>query len=125
MDASPGLIDALVTGPFENNQRQTLALRGSDNQELHFLTAMGRARFASFQRPSPRLERTLDVMFDDRGDVWFAGIPASRRFPAFAGNARERRRDTQHVGRQATVERRDVRPMIRLCPNCNTERPTH
>jgi anaerobic ribonucleoside-triphosphate reductase activating protein len=80
VDASPGLIDALVTGPFDLNQSQTLALRGSDNQELHFLTAMGHARFAPFQRPITEAERTLDVMFDDRGDVWFAGIPGRDDF---------------------------------------------
>jgi anaerobic ribonucleoside-triphosphate reductase activating protein len=80
VDTSAGLIDALVTGPFDVNQSQTLALRGSDNQELHFLTAAGRARFESFQRPITEAERTLDVMFDDRGDVWFAGIPARNDF---------------------------------------------
>jgi anaerobic ribonucleoside-triphosphate reductase activating protein len=80
LDASPGLIDALVTGPFENSRSQTLALRGSDNQELHFLTALGQARFASFQRPITEAERTLDVMFDDHGDVWFAGIPGRDDF---------------------------------------------
>jgi anaerobic ribonucleoside-triphosphate reductase activating protein len=80
VDASPRLIDALVTGPFDVNQSQTLALRGSDNQELHLLTAMGQARFASFQRPITDVERTLDVMFDDRGDVWFAGIPGRDDF---------------------------------------------
>jgi anaerobic ribonucleoside-triphosphate reductase activating protein len=80
VDASPGLIDALVTGPFDLNQSQTLALRGSDNQELHFLTAVGRVRFASFQRPITEAERALDIMFDDRGDVWFAGIPGRDDF---------------------------------------------
>jgi anaerobic ribonucleoside-triphosphate reductase activating protein len=80
VDASPGLIDALVTGPFDVNQSQTLALRGSDNQELHFLTAMGQERFAPFQLPITEVERTLDVMFDDRGDVWFAGIPGRDDF---------------------------------------------
>ncbi|MBR1272899.1 4Fe-4S cluster-binding domain-containing protein [Bradyrhizobium sp. AUGA SZCCT0222] len=79
-NASPGLIDAIVTGPFDVNQRQTLALRGSDNQELHFLTALGQTRFESFQRPMTDVERTLDVMFDDRGDVWFAGIPGRDDF---------------------------------------------
>lgn len=79
-DASSGLIDALVSGPFDVNQPQTLALRGSDNQELHLLTALGEARFASFQRPVAEAERILDVMFDDCGDVWFAGIPSRDDF---------------------------------------------
>jgi anaerobic ribonucleoside-triphosphate reductase activating protein len=83
VDASAGLIDALVTGPFDLNQSQTLALRGSDNQELHFLTATGQARFAPFERPVTDADRTLDVMFDDRGDVWFAGIPGRDDFRRF------------------------------------------
>jgi anaerobic ribonucleoside-triphosphate reductase activating protein len=41
---------------------------------------MGRARFASFQRPITGVERTLDIMFDDSGDVWFAGIPGRDDF---------------------------------------------
>jgi len=73
--SSPGMIDALVTGPFDLNVTQTRALRGSDNQELHLLTPLGRARFASFERDLDQRDRTLDVMFDDNGDVWFAGIP--------------------------------------------------
>src|SRR5260370_1091585 len=83
VDASPGLIDALVTGPFDLNEGQTLALRGSDNQELHFLTAKGHARFAPLERPVTEADRTLDIMFDDRGDVWFAGIPGRYDFRRF------------------------------------------
>jgi anaerobic ribonucleoside-triphosphate reductase activating protein len=41
---------------------------------------MGQTRFGSFQRPITEAERTLDVMFDDRGDVWFAGIPGRDDF---------------------------------------------
>lgn len=73
--SSPGLIDALVTGPFEHNEKQTLALRGSDNQELHLLTPLGQARFASLDRRLNPEDQTLDVMFDESGDIWFAGIP--------------------------------------------------
>lgn len=72
---SPGLIDALVSGPFAREETQTLALRGSDNQELHLLTPLGKARFASFDRTLKATDQTLDVMFDENGDVWFAGIP--------------------------------------------------
>jgi anaerobic ribonucleoside-triphosphate reductase activating protein len=83
VDASPGLIDALVTGPFDLNRSQTLALRGSDNQELHLLTTTGHARFAAFERPVTKADLTVDVMFDDRGDVWFAGIPGRDDFRRF------------------------------------------
>jgi anaerobic ribonucleoside-triphosphate reductase activating protein len=78
--SSPALIDALVTGPFDINRQQTLALRGSDNQELHLNTERGRARFASFERPATERDRSVDVMFDENGDVWFAGIPARDDF---------------------------------------------
>jgi anaerobic ribonucleoside-triphosphate reductase activating protein len=80
VDSSPELIDALVTGPFDINEKQTLALRGSDNQELHLLTAKGRARLASFERSVTELDRAVDVMFDDDGNAWFAGIPGRDDF---------------------------------------------
>lgn len=78
--SSPSLIDAIVTGPFEIDEKQTLALRGSDNQELHFLTPLGRARFHSFDRSIDEGDRSFDVMFDDNGDLWLAGIPARGDF---------------------------------------------
>lgn len=73
-------IDALITGPFDFEEKQTLALRGSDNQELHFITEKGRARFSSFERLVDERDRSVDVMFDENGDVWLAGIPARNDF---------------------------------------------
>jgi anaerobic ribonucleoside-triphosphate reductase activating protein len=80
LGSSSAAIDALVTGPFDIEQKQTLALRGSDNQELHLITERGLARFASFERPATEQDRSVDVMFDENGDVWFAGIPARDDF---------------------------------------------
>ncbi|WP_246788619.1 4Fe-4S single cluster domain-containing protein [Bradyrhizobium sp. CCBAU 53421] len=77
---APSLIDAVVSGPFDIDEAQTLALRGSDNQKLHLLTPLGRARFASFERKVDETDRSFDVMFDDNGDVWLAGIPARGDF---------------------------------------------
>ncbi|MCP3413615.1 radical SAM protein [Bradyrhizobium brasilense] len=77
---SPSVIDAIVSGPFEIEEAQTLALRGSDNQELHLLTPLGQARFESFDRLIDEKDRAFDVMFDDNGDVWLAGIPARGDF---------------------------------------------
>ncbi|MCC6776086.1 MAG: 4Fe-4S cluster-binding domain-containing protein [Hyphomicrobiales bacterium] len=71
-----GMIDALVTDPFELAAPQTLALRGSNNQRLHLLTPLGRERFASCDRAVDAGDRAVDVMFDENGDVWLAGIPA-------------------------------------------------
>lgn len=71
-----GLIDALITEPFDMAAPQTLTLRGSDNQRLHCLTPLGRQRFSALPRPA----KALDVMFDDDGSVWFAGIPSRGDF---------------------------------------------
>ena len=70
-----GLVDAVITGPFRSEQPQTVALRGSDNQELHVLTQLG-TEMNAFERTLQPEDRRLDVMFDELGHAWFAGIPA-------------------------------------------------
>jgi anaerobic ribonucleoside-triphosphate reductase activating protein len=55
-------------------------LRGSDNQRLVTLTVLGRKRFADYERRADARERAVDVMFDDNGEVWLAGIPARDDF---------------------------------------------
>lgn len=72
---STGWIDALISDPFLDGTPQTLPLRGSDNQRLHLLTDLGKQRFARYQTPLEADRRSLDVMFDDDGSVWLAGIP--------------------------------------------------
>lgn len=69
-----GLIDALITDPYLLHAPQTLPIRGSDNQRLHLLTPLGRQRFAAFEDPENRAQ-AFDVMFDNDGVVWLAGIP--------------------------------------------------
>ena len=72
--ALEGMIDALITDPFVLDAPQRLPIRGSDNQRLHRLNALGRSRFADYDEPG--LEGgTFDVMFDEDGTVWLAGIP--------------------------------------------------
>jgi anaerobic ribonucleoside-triphosphate reductase activating protein len=72
-----GLIDALICDPFLVDRDQTLVLRGSDNQRLIILSALGQRRFASYERSILEGERTLDVMFDGpAGEVFLAGIPS-------------------------------------------------
>jgi anaerobic ribonucleoside-triphosphate reductase activating protein len=68
------LIDALITDPYQVDAPQSLALRGSDNQRLYCLTALGETRFGALRSASAE-KSALDVMFDDDGSVWFAGIP--------------------------------------------------
>jgi anaerobic ribonucleoside-triphosphate reductase activating protein len=71
-----GLIDALISDPFQLEAPQTRALRGSDNQRLTVLTPLGFARFRSFERRMNEAERALDIMFDETtGSVFLAGIP--------------------------------------------------
>jgi anaerobic ribonucleoside-triphosphate reductase activating protein len=70
-----GLIDALISDPFQLASPQTLALRGSDNQRLHLLTDRGRSQFARYERRLSDVDRALDIMFDKDGAVWLAGIP--------------------------------------------------
>ena len=58
-----------------------MALRGSDNQRLIRLTALGEERFAPYERAVGPSDRSLDVMFDDAtGEIWFAGIPRDDDF---------------------------------------------
>lgn len=75
LELSAGLIDALITGPFEIDSPQTLPWRGSDNQTLHKLTPLGQARFADGDNPAKASFNSLDIMFDDESTLWIAGIP--------------------------------------------------
>jgi anaerobic ribonucleoside-triphosphate reductase activating protein len=75
-----GLIDALIADPFDETAPQTLALRGSDNQRLVTLSALGRERFSGYNRRADARERSVDLMFDGNGEIWLAGIPARDDF---------------------------------------------
>ncbi|WP_142126203.1 4Fe-4S single cluster domain-containing protein [Pseudoxanthomonas sp. 3HH-4] len=70
-----GLIDALISDPFDQQKPQSMVLRGSDNQRLTLLTVLGRERFMAFERPLQPEDKTLDLMLDEDGTVWMAGIP--------------------------------------------------
>lgn len=80
LQAMAGLIDALISGPYRRDVPQTLPLRGSDNQCLHCLSALGKQRFAALDQPGLGTLPKLDVMFDADGSVWMAGIPAHGDF---------------------------------------------
>lgn len=75
---SPDLIDVLISEPYVESESQTLALRGSDNQQMHLLTKLGHQRFAAYSNTAG--ERRFDIMFDDAGTVWMAGIPGRKDF---------------------------------------------
>lgn len=75
-----GLIDAVVSDPFDIQQPQSLALRGSDNQRLTTLTERGHACFGAYNRAAKSEDRILDVMFGEDGVAWMAGIPTDEGF---------------------------------------------
>lgn len=71
-----GLIDCLISDPFDVNMAQTKFLRGSDNQRMTCLTPLGRQVFGHLDRQATNADRQLDVMFDTNGEVWLAGVPS-------------------------------------------------
>lgn len=70
-----GLIDVLISGPFEVNSQQTRPLVGSDNQEIHLLTELGQDKYSGFLRPRNQDDDRIDLMMDQDGTAWMAGIP--------------------------------------------------
>ncbi|MBD2810937.1 radical SAM protein [Xenorhabdus sp. Vera] len=70
-----GLIDALVSGPYQQDATQNLRLRGSDNQELHLLTPLGRQRYHTYHLPLDETDKVLDLALDAQGRIFIAGIP--------------------------------------------------
>ncbi len=75
LDCWRGLVDAVISEPFDVSAQQTRPLMGSDNQRLLMLTPLGRKRFASYERPRDSRDDALDVMVDEDGTAWMAGIP--------------------------------------------------
>jgi len=75
LDRWHGLIDAVISEPFDVTAPQTRPLMGSDNQTLHMLTDLGRARFSAFDRPRDTQDDRIDLMVDETGTAWMAGIP--------------------------------------------------
>lgn len=70
-----GLIDALISDPYQQHDDQSKALRGSDNQRLSLLTELGQKRLTEYERPLKASDKALDLMFDSDGSIWMAGIP--------------------------------------------------
>jgi anaerobic ribonucleoside-triphosphate reductase activating protein len=67
------LLDAVIPGPYVADAAPGAIWRGSANQELVPLTALGHARYdAHVDRPMGRSR--LQVAVDD-GVVWYIGVP--------------------------------------------------
>ncbi|NTF55021.1 radical SAM protein [Agrobacterium rhizogenes] len=80
LEMMDGLVDALISDPYLVDAPQTKALRGSDNQRLHLLTALGEARFTAYERAIQSGDKKFDLMMDADGTVWMAGIPTRGDF---------------------------------------------
>ena len=74
------LVDAIMTDPFDSQLAQTKPLRGSDNQRLFLLTALGQQHFAHYQQPNATANKALDMMYE-AGKVWLAGVPLQQDLP--------------------------------------------
>ncbi|MEY0973367.1 4Fe-4S single cluster domain-containing protein [Providencia huaxiensis] len=68
-------IDALISEPFKVDLPQTQMLKGSDNQQLHMLTPLGKVRFMAYQRSTTPEDKVLDLAFDETGRLFLAGVP--------------------------------------------------
>lgn len=88
-----GWIDVLISEPYDHKQPQTKALLGSDNQQMHLLTDLGKHDFESYIEKSP--EKKLDIHFE-RDTVWMTGIPYNG-MTDIAENAKENNVKLQHT----------------------------
>ena len=73
--AALGLIDVLISEPFDEAQPTNAPLRGSANQRLHRLTALGEERFAGLDAAKRTGAPSLDLVVCSDGSVWIAGVP--------------------------------------------------
>lgn len=73
--AALGLIDVLISEPFDDAQPTDAPLRGSANQRLHRLSALGAERFAGLDIATRMGATSLDLVANPDGSVWIAGVP--------------------------------------------------
>jgi anaerobic ribonucleoside-triphosphate reductase activating protein len=73
--AALAFIDALISEPFDEALPTDAPLRGSANQRLHLLSALGAERFAGLDAMTQAYAAPLDLVADPDGSVWIAGVP--------------------------------------------------
>ncbi len=66
-----GVADLLIAGPFIQELACDLALRGSRNQTLHYLSE----RYNAFQEELDHDSNSVEVFIDDSGQVIVTGFP--------------------------------------------------
>jgi len=67
-------IDALMCDPYVESMPTERAWRGSDNQRLVPLTALGHERYADYVEAIPEGPKRFQVVADGKR-IWFVGIP--------------------------------------------------
>jgi anaerobic ribonucleoside-triphosphate reductase activating protein len=73
--AALAFIDALISEPFDEALPTDAPLRGSANQRLHLLSALGAERFAGLDNAARKGQAVLDLFANPDGSVWIAGVP--------------------------------------------------
>jgi anaerobic ribonucleoside-triphosphate reductase activating protein len=73
--AALAFVDALISEPFDEAQPTVAPLRGSANQRLHLLSAIGAERFAGLDTAERKGPAVLDLVANPDGSVWMAGVP--------------------------------------------------
>ena len=68
-----GLCDAVITGPYIDRLNPGGRWRGSANQQLIVLSALGQERFGSDEAAAPREQRLQ--LSSDGSQLWLIGIP--------------------------------------------------
>ncbi len=97
-------VDALITGRYKHEVPQTLPLRGSDNQIIHKLTPRGKQLYSSYDLKQDT-RNTLDIMFDEDGSVWLAGIPGRGDFEKLQTTLQTAGHSIYHTGDQSLTKK--------------------
>lgn len=73
-----GLTDLLIAGPFVQELRCALALRGSQNQTLHFLSE----RYLALKTRLEHDSNSVELFIDASGHITVTGFPGQEWFTA-------------------------------------------
>jgi anaerobic ribonucleoside-triphosphate reductase activating protein len=73
--AALAFVDALISEPFDEVQPTDAPLRGSANQRLHLLSALGAERFSGLENAESKGQAVLDLLANPDGSVWIVGVP--------------------------------------------------
>jgi len=63
------LVDVLIDGPYIEEKNDGIGLRGSSNQQIHFLTN----RWVGY--PFDKVQRSIEIRFAENNELFLVGIP--------------------------------------------------